>query len=85
MIVRAAVNYPARICVYQTNEGIIWWHPENRRRTVTRFGEPVAEVVPPSQEERTRDWLGSMKDKIEIVGDIISPANDPDDWEVLRD
>jgi prevent-host-death family protein len=52
---------------------------------VTRFGKPVAEVVPPSVEERTRDWLGSMRDRIEIVGDIISPASDPDDWEVLRD
>lgn len=52
---------------------------------VTRFGKPVAEVVPPSAEARTDNWLGSMKDKIEIVGDIISPASDPDDWEVLRD
>jgi prevent-host-death family protein len=52
---------------------------------VIRFGKPVAEVVPPSIEERADDWLGSMKDKIQIVGDIISPASDPDDWEVLRD
>jgi prevent-host-death family protein len=52
---------------------------------VTRFGKPVAEVVPPSKDKDARDWLGSMKDKIEIVGDIISPASDPDDWEVLRD
>jgi prevent-host-death family protein len=52
---------------------------------VTRFGKPVAEVVPPSVEKRTEDWLGFMKDKIEIVGDIISPASEPDDWEVLRD
>lgn|SRR5437016_5146149 len=41
---------------------------------VTRFGKPVAEVVPPSP-DAPADWLGSMKDTIEIVGDIVSPAN----------
>ncbi len=29
--------------------------------------------------------IGSMKDPMEIVGDIISPANDENEWEVLRD
>jgi prevent-host-death family protein len=51
---------------------------------VTRFGKPVAEVIPPSA-QGSADWLGSMKDKIEILGDIVSPASDPSDWEVLRD
>ena len=31
------------------------------------------------------DWFGSMKDTFEIIGDIVSPANDEQDWEVLRD
>ena len=31
------------------------------------------------------DWMGSMKDTIQILGDIVSPANDEDDWEVLQD
>jgi len=26
-----------------------------------------------------------MKDLIEIHGDIVSPADDPDEWEVNRD
>jgi len=26
-----------------------------------------------------------MKDSFEILGDIVSPANDEDEWEVLRD
>jgi prevent-host-death family protein len=51
---------------------------------VTRFGKPVAEVVPPSP-IRSNDWIGSMKGRIEILGDIVSPANDESDWEVLRD
>jgi prevent-host-death family protein len=52
---------------------------------VTRFGKPVAEVVPPSPSGEVSDWMGSMKDEIEIVGDIVAPATDPGDWEVLRD
>jgi len=51
---------------------------------ITRFGKPVAEVVPPSP-QASREWLGSMKDRIEIIGDIISSATDPSDWEALRD
>ena len=51
---------------------------------VTRFGKPVAEVVPPSQSSGT-DWIGSMKGKSKILGDIVSPASDESDWEVLRD
>jgi hypothetical protein len=30
-------------------------------------------------------WIGSMKDRMEILGDIVSPAADEDEWEVLRD
>jgi prevent-host-death family protein len=51
---------------------------------VTRRGKPVAEVVPPSQKS-SRDWMGSMKGRMEIVGDVVSPATDENDWEVLRD
>ena len=51
---------------------------------ITRRGKPIAEVVPPSPESR-KEIFGFMKGKMEIVGDIISPASDPDDWEVLRD
>ena len=30
-------------------------------------------------------WIGSMSDSIEIIGDIISPANEESEWEALRD
>lgn len=52
---------------------------------VTRFGKPVAEVVPPSPEPGAAAWIGSMKDTMKIVGDIVSSASDELDWEVLRD
>jgi len=51
---------------------------------ITRRGKVVAEVGPPAPTE-DRSWIGSMKGKSKILGDIISPANDPDDWEALRD
>jgi prevent-host-death family protein len=52
---------------------------------VTRFGKPVAEVVPPTAVEDRKAWIGSMKGTFEILGDIVSPANDENEWEVLRD
>ncbi|MGD0271045.1 MAG: type II toxin-antitoxin system Phd/YefM family antitoxin [Candidatus Sulfotelmatobacter sp.] len=52
---------------------------------VTRFGKPVAEVIPASPLAGPRDWIGSMKDTMKILGDIVSPASDEDEWEVLRD
>jgi hypothetical protein len=63
---------------------------ERVRRTrkpmlVTRFGEPVAEVVPPSLPPRPEGWMGSMEGTVEILGDIVSPAVEEKEWEVLRD
>jgi prevent-host-death family protein len=52
---------------------------------VTRFGKPVAEVVPPSPSAEAGDWLGFMKGRMEILGDIVSPVMDENDWEALRD
>jgi len=57
---------------------------ERVRRTgepvlATRFGEPVAEVVPPSVHERPRQWLGSFRERGEILGDIVSPAGSEDE------
>jgi prevent-host-death family protein len=62
---------------------------EQVRRTrqpirITRHGKPVAEVVPPAPVVDRLSMFGSMKDS-KIIGDIISPADDEDDWEVLRD
>ena len=52
---------------------------------ITRHGKPVADVVPPSPVLDHTAWIGSMKGKMEILGDIISPASDEDEWEALRD
>ncbi len=51
---------------------------------ITKFGKPVAEVVPPSQEPKKKSWLGSMAGTMQIHGDIVAPATDENDWEVLK-
>jgi hypothetical protein len=62
---------------------------ENVRKTrkpikVTRFGQPIAEVMPPSLPDRPKGWLGSMKGTGRVIGDIVAPAADEDEWKVLR-
>lgn len=52
---------------------------------VTRFGETVADVVPPVPAVEKGNWLGSMADTFEIVGDVVSPVNEKTDWEALRE
>jgi prevent-host-death family protein len=61
---------------------------ERVRRTgqpvlVTRFGKPVAEVVPASIPEREAGWLGRYRTEARVVGDIVAPAASPAEWEVL--
>jgi len=51
---------------------------------VTRFGIPVAKVVPLSVRERPAGWLGALEGTGRIVGDIVAPATEEEDWEVLR-
>jgi prevent-host-death family protein len=51
---------------------------------VTRFGEPVAEVVPPAPGKRPANWLGCMQGSGRIVGDIVGPTGDESDWEAAR-
>lgn len=52
---------------------------------ITKRGKVIAELVPPSPPKQRGNWLGCMKGKMEILGDIVSPATDPEEWEVLRD
>lgn len=61
---------------------------ERVRRTgvpvlVTRRGEPVAEVVPPSQSPSKGSWLGSMRNTATIEGDLVEPVTASDEWDAL--
>lgn len=51
---------------------------------VTRFGEPMAEVVPAPSRKKTKQWVGSLASTGKINGDIVSPASDENDWDALR-
>jgi prevent-host-death family protein len=62
---------------------------ERVRRTgdpvlVTRFGKPIAEVVPASKEPTASSWLGGLAATGRVVGDIVAPATQAGDWEVLE-
>lgn len=52
---------------------------------VTRFGTPVAEITPPSAAVLPKGWLGCMKDRGKIEGDLVAPASGAGDWDVLRE
>jgi prevent-host-death family protein len=51
---------------------------------VTRFGQPVADVVPPRPEAPEGDWLGCMAGRGEATGDVVAPALDAEEWQALR-
>lgn len=62
---------------------------ERVRRTgrplrVTRFGKPVADIVPSSPEPPPVDWLGSLRGTLQIEGDIMVPSSELVDWEGSR-
>jgi len=52
---------------------------------VTRYGKPVADIVPPAPPKNDGSWIGSMKGTMEILGDIVSPVMDESDWEATQD
>ena len=51
---------------------------------VTRFGEPVAEVVPHSAVKTTGRKFGTMAGKMKIIGDIVGPISSWDDWDASK-
>lgn len=63
---------------------------ERVRRTgrpvlITKRGEPLAEVLPPSPATIGAAWLGSMRGTARITGDLVRPASEPDEWDALRE
>ncbi len=50
---------------------------------VTRFGKPVAQIVPPPPSP-AGEWLGALQDDGEIRDDLVAPAADLSEWDVLR-
>lgn len=50
---------------------------------ITKRGRPVAQLsaVKPG---RAEDWLGAMRGRGEICGDLVAPATEPGEWDALR-
>lgn len=62
---------------------------ERVRRTgrplrITRFGKPVADIVPPAIDADRGEWLGGLRGSMRIRGDIVAPTADLADWEASR-
>jgi prevent-host-death family protein len=58
---------------------------ERVRRTgrplrVTRFGKPIADIVPARPEATSSDWLGSMQGTAKITGVISGPSSELVNW-----
>jgi prevent-host-death family protein len=51
--------------------------------TVTRYGKPIAKLVPFPQEHQ--GIVGSMKGTVLWYGDIVSPTGIADDFEAMKD
>jgi antitoxin (DNA-binding transcriptional repressor) of toxin-antitoxin stability system len=51
---------------------------------VTRFGKPVAEIVPPAPSAAKGPWLGSLQGTLTFSGDIVAPSSDLVRWDALR-
>jgi antitoxin (DNA-binding transcriptional repressor) of toxin-antitoxin stability system len=73
------------ISEFRTHCSRLIWEVSKTKQPIRimRRGKAVAEVHPPSP--KAGDWIGSMKGSMKIVGDIVSPASEESDWEVLRD
>ncbi|MDE0241692.1 MAG: hypothetical protein OXQ84_16110 [bacterium] len=55
------------------------------RAVLDRMGrtrKPVAQT--PTASSPTGEWLGAMQNEIEIRDDLVAPASDPSEWDVVR-
>lgn len=52
---------------------------------VTRHDRPIAIIAPPPPPQKKASWLGTYKSKGRILRDIISPAVEESEWEVLSE
>ena len=59
-------------------------HKTRQPLRITRHGRPVAELIPAGP-DRKRKFLGGMVGTGKIVGDIMSPVIDLNDFEAYRD
>jgi len=59
-------------------------HKTREPLRITRHGRPVAELIPAGPDPK-RKFLGAMVGTGKVVGDIVSPIIDLDEFEAYRD
>ena len=52
---------------------------------VTRFGKPVAEIVPPRPQPAESSWLGNMRGRAEVTGDVVGPVLEAEVWRAVQE
>jgi antitoxin (DNA-binding transcriptional repressor) of toxin-antitoxin stability system len=62
---------------------------ERVRRTgrplrVTRFGRPLADVVPALISADDSTWLGAMAGRGRVISDLATPVSEEGDWDALK-
>ena len=50
---------------------------------ITKRGDPVAQLAPLPRTAES-DWTGAMRGTGDILGDLLAPASEEEEWEVLR-
>jgi prevent-host-death family protein len=50
---------------------------------ITRFGKPVADVVPTPAPDASDAWVGAMAGRAKITGDVVKPVAS-EDWAARR-
>jgi antitoxin (DNA-binding transcriptional repressor) of toxin-antitoxin stability system len=56
----------------------------NKSILITDKGKLLVKIIPVSSSEQD-SWLGCMRGTGRIIGDIVSPIEDPKVWEVLSE
>ena len=51
---------------------------------VTRFGRPIADVVPPQDVKPVATWMGAMRGRGRAADDLVAPAEDVGAWTAVR-
>lgn len=59
-------------------------HETGQPLLITKHGKVVAQLAPPPVSEKTGKWLGFGVGTGKILGDIVKPAANPEEWDVLR-
>lgn len=67
--------------IYDIIDSVIRSH---RAILISDKGKTLVKITPASQHEQG-SWLGCMRGRGKITGDIISPAEDSESWKVLSE